>query len=211
MFGWLTGVLGWTISGVDDLWKKVIAVIQSVVSYIDSYVNQLIGDINSVWQWLNTFVTQINKFIDSVYTSIYNWALKSLTNVTNWVNGLYNTLRTSVIGVVSWVTSWIDRIYSDITGYIQQLENWVLKNIWDPLYNSISGIVHWIDTYGVWVVYLLTNPDQLALLLGRYILGAWLSLGHKYARPIAQWLGHALLSMAGDVAGVLEDIIADIL
>lgn len=211
MLAWLSGLLGWAIGGTDDLWKKVVSVFQTVVSYIDSSVSQLIGDVNSVWQWLNTFVGQVDKLVDSVYTSIYNWSVRSFANITSWVNNIYGTLRGAISDTVAWTTAWIDRIYKDVTGWIGDLETWVLRDIWDPLYKSLAGAVQWIGTYGSWTVYLLSHPEQLALILGRYILGSWLNLGHKYAKPVARWMLHSMMSAAGDVAGLLEDFIAGIL
>jgi predicted PurR-regulated permease PerM len=211
MFGWLNGLLSWGISGLDDLWKKVISIFQSIVSYVDNLIGQVVVDINSVWQWLGNYVTEMNAFVNSVYTSLLNFAVTSLSNLQKWVSELWSELRNEITATQAWATSWINRIYHDVTGWINQVENWVSQDIWAPLYNLVTGALRWISTEGTWVLYLLTHPDQLALVLGRYVLSSWLSLGHKYAKPVARWMLHSMLSVADDAVGVIEDFIAGIL
>lgn len=211
MLGWLKGIWGWASSGLDDLWHKFLGVLTAVYSYVDAWFNQLIADINSVWQWLSSFVSEIERWVISVSTAIEHWAIGVFNDITAWVGRLYAGLLNWINGILVWVSQWIDRIYRDVTGWIAQLESWIIQDIWNPLYNFISGAVRWIEIEGAWVFYLLTHPDQLALLLGRYILSSWIGLGHRYAKPVARWMVHTMLSAASEVGGILEDFIAGIL
>jgi hypothetical protein len=211
MFGWLNSILGWASSGLDDLWKKVISVFQVIYSYVDGWINQLIKDINSVYQWTWSLIQSVERLAQSIYTIVVNWVINNLVSLEAWVGRLWNSLYSYAQGIAAWTSGWISRIYSDVTGWISGLENWVLRDIWDPLYNFISGALRWIAREGAWVFYLLTHPDQLALLLGRYILGAWMNLGRRYAGPMGRWMIHTLMSLSGDLAGILEDFIAGIL
>lgn len=211
MFGWLNSLFGWATSGLDDLWHKVISVFQVIYSYIDGWINQIIGDINSVYQWVWGLIQAVERFAQSIYTAVTSWAIKTFNGIIAWVGNLWNQLYSYAKGILAWASQWVARIYSDFTGWIRQLENWVIQDIWSPLYNFISGALRWIQTEGAWAFYLVTHPDQLALILGRYILAAWMNLGRRYAGPLGRWMIHTMLSMSGEVAGILEDFIAGIL
>lgn len=211
MFGWLNSIWGWAFSGLDDLWHKAVAVFQAIYSYVDGWINQIVRDINSVYQWTWGLIQAVERMAQSVYTIVVQWAEKQLANLAAWISRLWSSLYSFVQNIIVWASRLIDQIYNDVRSWISGIVSWVLQNIWNPLYNLISGALRWISHEGAWVLYLLTHPDQLALLLGRYILGAWLSLGRKYAGPMGRWLIHTMLSMSGEVAGVLEDIIANIL
>lgn len=211
MGGWLNGLLGWAIGGIDDLWKKAVAVFQAIYSYVNGWFNSIIGDINAAYQWTWNLIQVTEKYAYSIYTAVTSWAVNQFNSIVAYISRLYDQAISYAQSIAAWATGWINRIYSDVTGWINGLERWVINSIWNPLYNLISGALQWIGTSGAWVLYLLTHPDQLALILGRYILAAWLGLGRKYAGPIGRWMVHSLMSMSGEIAGVLEDFIAGIL
>ena len=211
MFGWLNSILGWASSGLDDLWHKVISVFQVIYSYVDNLVGQIIRDINSVYQWTWGLIQAVERMAQSIYTIVTQWAIHQLVAIEAWVGRLWNSLYGYVQSIVAWTSQWVARIYADVTGWFRGLEAWILQNIWNPLYNLVTGALRWIGREGAWVLYLLTHPDQLALLLGRYILSSWIGLSRKYAGPVGRWMVHSLLSISGDLAGILEDFIAGIL
>lgn len=211
MFGWLNSLLGWASSGLDDLWKKVISIFKTVYSYIDGWINQIIKDINSVYQYVWSLYQAGERFAQSIYTAVVSWGVKQFNSIVSWASKLWSQLYSFIQSVIVWAAKEIAQVRAYIDSYLSNLVNWILKNIWDPLYNFISGAVKWIETYGTWAIYLLTHPDQLALILGRYILASWLGLGKKYAGLFGRWLVHGMLSLTSDVAGILEDIIAGIL
>lgn len=211
MFGWLNSILGWASSGLDDLWRKVVSVFQVIYSYVDGWIVQIVKDINSVYQWVWGLIQAVEKFAQSIYTVVVSWAVVQFNKIMAWVGNLWNQLYGYAQGIVTWAARLINNVIGYFTGWITSLENWVLRDIWDPLWNFISGAIRWIQTEGAWVFYLLTHPDQLALILGRYILAAWMNLGRRYAGPLGRWMIHTMLSMSGEVAGILEDFIAGIL
>lgn len=211
MLNWLKGVLHWTVSGVEDLWNKIVSVIQAVYSYIDAWVNQIVSDFSWLWNtfagWINTiesWVSQVESYILGYIGTMYN-------DISSWVSRLIDDVYAYIGRGLQWLTDWVNRIVGYFTAWLNSLANWVITNIWDPLYNSITGIIRWIENEGAWVFYMITHPDQLAILLGKYILGAWVSLGRKYAGVTARWLLHGMMAAADDIAGIIEDFIAGIL
>jgi phage-related protein len=211
MFGWLKSAWNWAFSGVDDLWHKAISVFQTLLSYVNSWIDQFTSDIFQTWQYINSLVNSVERWVQSIQTAL-TYLIDSLYNqLIAWVDRQIASVANYIGSVAAWATGWINRIYNDVRSWLTSLENWVINSIWTPLYNLISGALRWIQTNGAWVLYLLTHPDQLALILGRYILASWLNLGRKYAKPAALWIVHSMISAAGDVAGLMEDFITSIL
>lgn len=211
MIGWVSGLLGWAIGGLDDLWKKAVAVFTAIVNWTTGLINQAYDDINAVSQWAWNNIQIVEKWAASMYTAITSWATSIFQSIVAWTSNLIDDIYKTITAIETWVGSWIDKIYSDVTGWIGQLEKWVISNIWDPLYNTLAGIYRWVTTYGYWMFYLLSHPDALATLLGQYLLAAWMGLSRKFAGPLGRWMLHSLLSMSNDIAGALEDFIAGIL
>jgi hypothetical protein len=211
MLGWLNSIFSWAFSGLDDLWKKVVGVFQTILSWTQNYINQVIGDINGVWQWITNAIAIIERWVGATYTAVTHWVENLYTQLIAWIGREVTSILNFINSVMAWTSQWIARIYNDVRSWLSSLEAWVIANIWAPLYNLVSGALRWIETEGKWVLYLLTHPDQLALILGRYILSSWMGLGHKYAKPVARWMIHTMISAAGETAGILEDFIAGIL
>lgn len=211
MLNWLKSVWGWTTSGLDDLWHKIVSVIQAIYSYIDGWINQVVNDFGWLWNTINGWIQAIEKWVGEIETFVLNYANTLYNYIVSWVSRLINDAYNYVAGWVKWLSDWVNRIVAYFTSWINSVVNWVLRNIWDPLYNLISGALQWIQREGAWVFYMITHPDQLALLLARYILGAWISLGKRYAGVVARWVVHGMMEAAGDIAGILEDFIAGIL
>lgn len=211
MLNWLKSLGNWAIGGLDDLWNKIVSVVQAVYSYIDAWVNSIVGDFSWLWNTFSGWINSLEKWVGEIETFVLNYANTLYNDVTSWVGRIWNDLYGFITGSIKWLSDWVNRIVGFFTGWINSVVNWVIRNIWDPLYNSISGVIHWIENEGAWVFYMITHPDQLALLLGRYILAAWIGLGRRYAGAVARWVIHGMIAAAGDVAGILEDFIAGIL
>ena len=211
MLNWLKSLGGWVVGGVEDLWNKVVAIVQAVYSYIDAWINNVVGDFTWLYNVFSSWVSSIERWVGDIETFVLNYANTLYNDVTSWVARLYNDVWNYIRSGLQWLSDWVNRIVGYFTGWINSVVNWVIRNIWNPLYNYVSGILRWIENEGAWVFYMITHPDQLALLLARYILGAWISLGRRYAGAVARWVVHGMIAAAGDIAGILEDFIAGIL
>lgn len=211
MLGWLRSLWNWGISGLDDLWKKVLSIFSAVYSYIDGWITAVSNYLGQLWTDFVNFANSVVKWVGAVAQSIENWVSKLYSDIQQWVSRIWNDLYQYAVGVYHWALSQLERLATLIQYVWNQLLNWVINNIWNPLYNFISGIYQWITTNGYYVFYLLTHPDQLAKLLGEYLLREWMNLSRKYGAAVGRWLVHSMLSMGSDVAGLFGDVIAKII
>lgn len=211
MLNWLISIGGWSVGGVADLWRKVVSVVQVIYSYVDGWINQLVNDVSWLWNTFNSMIQAVENWVGQIETYVLNYANQLYNDVTSWVSRIVNDIYNDIGSSVKWLTDWVNRVVSFFTSWINSVTNWVISNIWNPLYNLISGALQWIGNEGAWVYYLITHPDQLSLILARYLLGTWVSLGKKYAGIAARWMVHGMMDAAGDIAGILEDFIAGIL
>lgn len=211
MLGWINGLLGWGISGIEDLWNKVVSVFQNVVNWVTDLINQAFNDINTVAGWAWNTIQSVEQWAMSMYNAITSWATSMFQSIVAWTSNLISHIEKSIQDIMTWTAGWINRIYSDVESWLRSLETWVITNIWNPLYGAVTGIIRWVNTYGVWMLYLLTHPEALATLLGQYLLGAWMGISRKFAAPLGRWMLHSLLSISGDIAGMLEDFLSGIL
>ena len=58
--------------------------------------------------------------------------------------------------------------------------------------------------------HLLTHPDQLAGLIGKYVLANWMSLGTKFALPFFKWVYTSSISLAPELGSLLENVISSL-
>lgn len=211
MFNWLKDLYNGLVGDLNAIQKWIMGAINAVYSFFDQLINQLWGAISWLENALNSVVSQIYQYALSLYHLIMwviqvgipqlaNWAQRELGRLWNYLSGLVNWVLDQLTAVGRWALSELNR-----------LAQWVIQNIWDPLYNSISWAIRWIEREGAFVYFLLTHPDQLAALLGRYLLGAWIGLGRKYAKPFVRWILHTTLQEAHLFGSIIEDIITSII
>lgn len=211
MLGWLRSLWNWGISGIDDLWRKVLSIFQAVYSYIDSWITAVANYLGQLWHDFIAFVNSVVKWVNSVTLALENWVIKLYHDVESWVSGLFTQLYNYAVGLYHWALSQLDKLGNLIQYVWNQLLSWVINNIWDPLYNFISGAYKWITTNGYYVFYLLTHPDKLAQLLGSYLLREWLNLSRKYGGAVGRWLVHSMLGMGSEIVGLFADMLAKII
>lgn len=211
MFGWLKKALNWGIGGIEDLWNKAVSLVMAVYSYVDSWINSLLNDINSIYQWASGFIGSVEQWVMGLYNSLAGWVSKIYGDVERWVSSLWSQLWNDIQGAIRWVTQQLNNLLGWAEAQLNRLVNWVIQNIWNPLLNGINGAINWITKYGYWAYYMVTHPEELAKLVGRYILGSWVGLGRRYAGVFGKWMVHTMIRAGSEVAGILEDVIASII
>ncbi|SRR6266566_104125 len=211
MLGWLNGFLSWSFSGIDDVRNWVVNLFKTAFSYIDSGLKSAWNGILQAWNEAVNLYNQAIKYIVQLYNLIRYTLDIEIKAVETWVSSLYNYLRQQISGTIAWINGLISKIENWITSEINTLYQWVLRNIWNPLYNTIAGAINWISKYGYWVYYVITHPDVLASMIGTYVLREFFSLGHKYSRVIGRWLVHSMLSASHEVSNLIEDFISSII
>jgi len=208
MLNWLTSLFGNPIADLKSAWKWLTGAISAVYSFFDSLINQLDDALNWLERQVNQYVNDIEGALRDIGNGIYwvihtglpdaiNWAENEIAKAYNYALGLYHAAINELNNLLNWAQSELSR-----------LVQWVLSNIWDPLWSGIQRVIRWIENEGAFVYYLLTHPDKLALLLGKYLLSAWMDLTGKYSKIFVRWLLHMAISEASFVANKLEDLIS---
>lgn len=210
MLNWLTNLFSSPIADLKAAWKWLTGAISAVYSYFDNLINQLDDAINWLERQINRYINDIEQGLrdlgDGIYWVIHtglpdalHWAEREIAKAYNYALGLYHAAINELNKLLQWIQSELDKLIQ-----------WVLRNIWDPLWSGIQRVIRWIENEGAYVYYLLTHPDQLALLIGRYLLSSWMNLTSKYARIFVRWLMHAAINEASFVASKLEDLISSL-
>lgn len=211
MLNWLTSLFSNPVADLKAAWKWLTGAISAVYSYFDGLISQIDNGLN----WLSQHVTQYVNDIDNVLGSLGNgiywvihtgipdairWAQNEIAKAYNYSLGLYHAALNELNKLIQWAQSELDK-----------LAQWAIKNIWDPLRSGIQRVIRWIENEGTFVYYLLTHPDKLALLLGKYILASWMALASKYGKIVARWILHNALSDGAWLANFLENVISSLL
>lgn len=211
MFNWLKDLYNGLVGDLNAVQKWIMGAINAVYSFFDQLINQLWGAIDWLIGELNSAIGQIYQYALSLYHLIM-WVIQTgIPQLARWAQNELGKLWNYLGGLVSWAEAQLAAVGRWVLGELNQLVDWVIRNIWDPLYNAVSYAIRWIGREGAFVYYLLTHPDQLAAILGRYLLGSWMGLGRKYAKPFVRWILHTALSEAHTFGSIIEDIITSII
>lgn len=211
MFGWLTNLFSNPITDIKAAWKWITGAITAVYSYFNNLIDQL----NNALNWLDSVVSRYVNDIWRVLNSAWNllqWVITvGIPQLARWAENKLAEAYNYAVGIYHWAVSELQKLASWAESKLAELANWVLKNVWDPLWNGLQRIIRWVENEGAYVYYLLTHPEQLALLIGKYILASWMGLASKYGRAVARWILHNMLSDAKWLANLLEDVISSLL
>jgi len=211
MWSWIYALLGWTFPDIGSMWNSVVNLVASVFSYIDNAIQNVFNFIARLIDDLNNFISEVLGWIADVYNTVAGWVNKIYDDILGWVNTLVGDIYNYVNGFINQIFQEIYRLYNDVIQLGEALEAWVIRNIWNPLVSTITGIIQWINREGAFVFNLLTHPDQLAILLGKYLWEASFGLLARYSAPIGKWLLRTMIGEAKTIGGILEDIITSII
>lgn len=211
MINWLKDLYNGLVGDLNAVQKWIVGAINAVYSFFDRLINQLWSALSWLQNALNSFVSQIYQYALSLYHLIM-WIIQvGIPQVTSWAQRELSKLWNYLSGLVNWALSQLTALGDWALGQLNRLADWVVRNVYDPLYNAVTGAIRWIQREGAFVYYLLTHPDQLASIIGKYLLGAWMGLGRRYAKPFVRWILHTAMSEAGALGSIIEDIITSII
>lgn len=210
MFSWLKSLYNGAVGKLSDIEKWIMGALNAVYSYFSGLVSQVWTGLQALGSAIDGYINQLWSSFSSLYTLVQYILTKSIPNVISWAVGELNKVRSYAIGVYNWAISQLGKLASWTQSLISDAIQWVLKNVWDPLWNDITGALKWIANEGAYVYYLLTHPDVFAKIAGEYILSQWINWGKRFAKPFVNWLLHNMLSELPTVGSVIEDIIASL-
>ncbi|MGH9436815.1 MAG: hypothetical protein ACRD22_02730 [Terriglobia bacterium] len=208
MLGFISRIYHDIIGDIHAVTAWVLRIIQAVYSYVDNLFRIAERYALDVWRALDAFARSVDRYVADVYRTLKGAILIVYHDIIRWATSAFNELRNAfdyldrtLAKTIDFFTKWITRIYHDIT-------SWVVRDIWDPLYRSVSGALNWIANEGAYIYDLITHPEKLVKLLGSYLWSAWLDLLRGYARPVARWLMHAMMGLAHELTDLIERILA---
>lgn len=211
-----------------------------MLSFLSSLASLITGDIKAIVKWITKALSAVYSYLDKEFTAAWNEAVKAadyalelyhsavafaqsiltyaqyiagiiIPGVIHWATSALDTLTRYAQNVYNWAAREVDNLGHLISSGLDQLRSWVVNSVWKPLYNNLSGALHWIEHEGSIAYNLVTHPDKLASLLAEYVWSQWSGLMKRYGRQIGRWLIADLIHMAGPLIDALEEIIAGIL
>lgn len=210
MPGWLRSLLGTAATNTLDLYNKVKNALTAIYSYVRSLYSALGVEISAVTQAFNNTLKAIETWVTSLYNAALAYAESSAKSIISWATKELDAIGKDISSVITWTTSLVNAARAFVSSEIGAVEKWAIQNIYDPVASDIKGALDWIGKEGALVYQYITHPDQLAQLVGHYLLGSWLSLTKKYSGIFVLWLLHNMLSLASPIGGIVEDIIASL-
>lgn len=184
----IAAIISWASAWFDSLTRDITGLISSLLAYYAAEID-----------FAKQLFYSILSLVTQTYDNIVNWASNEIQSAINFISRVQQDILT-------WVMQWINYI----EGLLNQLENYIINTFIAPLVNLVSGIVNWIATEGTYIYNLITHPELLAQLIGKYLLAGWLGLTRKYAKPFFTWFYHTGMSLAPDFESILEDIISSL-
>lgn len=211
MLSLISDIYKFITGSITDVKNWILRIIQAVYSFITRQIDALAREVVGVWNELYGFILTVQRYAIDAYDAFLLWIQVTWRSTLQWFSNAYNTLNRYIDDAILWLDKRLAEIVTALRSYIDNTIRWIQKNILDPLIGSVGNIIAWLQRYGMFMYYLLTHPDALASLIGRYLWSAWLDLLKRNAQPIASWLLHAMLGVAGTFADVLETIITAML
>jgi hypothetical protein len=205
------GIINKILSTLNTLWALVQAIptaINALEWQVVGWINSVINDIDAAYQYSYSLAEEdinyavglfnaLDVWATNLYNGVITWASDELTSLWNWVQSFYAAFKIAV-----------SDLYSYIDGTINAFLQYIYQQYIAPLINGLAYALSWLSTYGSYILNLLTHPDQLAEFVGRYILGAWMSLGRKFALPFFKWFYSSAISLVPDFTDMFEELIS---
>ena len=210
MLNWLTNLFSNPIADLKAAWKWLTGAISAVYTYFDGLINQLEDALNWLENHINQYIKDIEQAISAAWNAV-QWVITTgIPQAVKWLENEIAKAYNYAVGLYHWALSELQRLENWALGELNKLVQWILHNVWDPLWNGIQRAINWIEKEGAYAYYLLTHPDQLALLIGKYILASWMGLATKYGKLVARWILHNMLSDGTWLANFLENVISSL-
>jgi hypothetical protein len=211
MWDWLSSAFDSIWSALGDWGRNLLNAIAAVYSFINWVRDELWRGLREVNDYAWSLYRSSRDFIVSVYHFaewIVDVAIRDIWDFGRWV---YREAINFATSVRDMAMRWIDYAIHFIERTISDLTSWVIRNIWHPLWNEITGIWHWVHVAGDWLYDVVTHPEKLATILASWAYRELPRVMLRFSRPIGRWLIHGMKDRAGEVFDVIEHILAAII
>lgn len=206
-------VIDTILNSIKTLWAFVKALpnaINTVITWVDGLWNDAATDVNNLYNYIVASIKSDLAYAFSVYVTLLAYVGNTVTSIYKWTTSELSSLESWALGLINQVIGYLQTLENWATAQFASLITWINTEIIQPIWTAIETAANWIEVYGAFVVNLLTHPELLAQLLGKYILSTWISLGRQFAKPFFSWFLANALSLIPDFEGILEDIISSL-
>lgn len=180
-----------------------------------NYLRAAGGLLAAAWNWVSNgvewFASQAEQLTDETFRTLAWLATRAIPEAAEWV------YRHAIL----WALRELERLWRRAVALVEHAVRWVERELhrlyelarhWiDRIYRWAQHAVFWVEHHAAYVLYLLTHPEKLAIMLAKHIL-----------LPIVQWLlrsGSKLvayllkheLSRSGELDTLIEDVLHDLL
>lgn len=212
MFGWIDHIFHTVYNGVTDAVKAFVnLLIRGVYGFIHGIFrlqwdawNDFWNGARDVWAGMRALsIAVYHRFID-----LYRHWLPYLYSYAHWVLTL---LGKAIDEAKKLLLAAINSLYHWALTTFDATRKWAVKEIWDPLFKSLTSAWHWLTHEGATIWHYFTHLPEFADLLFWHILASL----EKYAWDAGKLLGRFFLSLfyhnVVRFATLMEDIVDAIL
>lgn len=211
MLGWLDSILNFFTGGLRDIWNKLISVVRTLAGWTQDNLSALAARYNILYLGEFNLSSFIASFINRTYNPRQAWIDAIFKQVINQERNDVNSVRGDLRGLEASVTGQFDSLSLGIALKFASLIKWIITTVAAPLISEIGRALGWIEQEGALLIDLITHPDKLLALLGKWLLEFWVTLFVKFSLPFARWLLGHWKPLLPTIVTVLEDIITHVL
>lgn len=192
MFGWIEHVFSRGVSWLDSAAKAFVhALIRGVYSFLHDIFHQQWDAWNAFWNGVmslyhGAYDLSLNIFrrFRHIYQAIIPW----LSHYILWV---YHTVVH--LAYVLYRDAWkgILYYYHVLLTALNDLKNWVIRDVWDPLFKSLTLAWHWLTHEGAVMWHYFTHLPELAEILFWHLVASL----ERHAWDAGKFLGKFFLSL----------------
>lgn len=210
-WNWVKGLWNASFSTIKQLFQWVINEFGLLYDYVNALILWIETAVTAAMTYAANLATSIEHWVDSIWNNLVAWIKQISADIIAWtarqINSLWADIRAAwdfAHWVYSYITGLIDRVIADVY-------RWVIQNVWNPLYNWVTGIYRNLLQYINYILQFIEHPELLAQLIGAYLLKTWLTLAKRFAVPLARWWMRTMMSLVGEFFDIIETIISQVL
>lgn len=165
----------------------------------------------TLWNGVSWFATQAEVLAHEIFGTIWHVAFSIIPNLAKWVYN--NVIRWAfdelvkladeayhwVSEAVRWAERELHRAVRDLRGFIGGVVNWAKHAVW------------WVEHHAHYVLFMLTHPEKLVLLIVDHIVWPIVKWILRSGASIIVWLLKDAAGRGNEIEHFLEDVLHDML
>lgn len=210
----IDGVAKFFEKGWSDL-KQAAREVWHGITAVWSFLQEAAHWLDGAWDWMVNGVTWFTSNIADWAAEVFKlgwhivtdlipkaiaWAVSTAFHfAAREIVRAYDLLR----GIVSSAVKWL----AGLIGYVEKLARGLFHNV----VKWVTNAVDWVAKFGATVWHLLSHPDNLVKWFLHALIGPLVNWILKSSAPIFVWLFKGAAHASGEVAHLLEDILAEVI